>query len=206
MAGKWHDRRCSNCGKGTLHDGSRLKTNEYRGNPFSATYTGAYCDHCDDGMAYDDAKIDAAWEKFCREVDEREREELTQIRARLKLTQDEASRISGGGHNAFSRYERGEAKPVIAVMNLFRLLDRHPELIREVARNLAAKASQDQVTERRLDDAASSTDLRITAHRPYVSTVVSSHSVDFEYEGFCAANETDCGTSAASVAGAAEAA
>lgn len=33
------------------------------------------------------------------------------------------------GVNAFSRYENGKAKPVPAVISLFRLLDKHPELI-----------------------------------------------------------------------------
>lgn len=40
--------------------------------------------------------------------------------------------ITGGGPNAFSRYERGKARPVAAVINLFRLLDKHPELLAEL--------------------------------------------------------------------------
>ncbi|HEX7339767.1 MAG TPA: type II toxin-antitoxin system MqsA family antitoxin [Rhodanobacteraceae bacterium] len=39
---------------------------------------------------------------------------------------------TGGGHNAFSRYECGEARPVPAVINLFRLLGKHPELLEEL--------------------------------------------------------------------------
>ena len=54
------------------------------------------------------------------------------IRKKLKLTQLEAARLAGGGKNAFSRYERGQAKPVAAVLNLFRLLDKHPDLIKEL--------------------------------------------------------------------------
>lgn len=46
--------------------------------------------------------------------------------------------IAGGGHNAFSRYERGEIKPVAAVVNLFRLLDRHPDLLNELKKRKAA--------------------------------------------------------------------
>ncbi len=42
------------------------------------------------------------------------------------------SRLTGGGHNAFSRYERGEAAPLPAVVNLFRLLDKHPELLKDL--------------------------------------------------------------------------
>jgi hypothetical protein len=44
-----------------------------------------------------------------------------------------AARLTGGGHNAFSRYERGEATPLPAVINLFRLVDKHPELLQELA-------------------------------------------------------------------------
>ncbi|MDP2367495.1 type II toxin-antitoxin system MqsA family antitoxin [Rhodoferax sp.] len=44
----------------------------------------------------------------------------------------ESAQIAGGGKNAFSRYERGQARPMAAVVNLFRLLDRHPELLGEL--------------------------------------------------------------------------
>ncbi|MGZ8218763.1 type II toxin-antitoxin system MqsA family antitoxin [Methylomagnum sp.] len=53
-------------------------------------------------------------------------------------TQAEAAKLAGGGKNAFSRYEHGQAKPVAAVVNLFRLLDRHPELLDELRRGNAA--------------------------------------------------------------------
>lgn len=63
---------------------------------------------------------------------ERQRQEIRRIRRKLGLTQAAAARLTGGGHNAFSRYERGEAVPLPAVINLFRLLDRHPELLQEL--------------------------------------------------------------------------
>jgi len=63
---------------------------------------------------------------------ERQRHEIRRIRRKLGLTQAAAARLTGGGHNAFSRYERGEAVPLPAVVNLFRLLDRHPELLEEL--------------------------------------------------------------------------
>ena len=58
--------------------------------------------------------------------------DLARIRKKLKLSQLEAAQLAGGGKNAFSRYERGQAKPVAAVINLFRLLDGHPELLNEL--------------------------------------------------------------------------
>jgi HTH-type transcriptional regulator/antitoxin MqsA len=59
-------------------------------------------------------------------------QEIRRIRRKLRLSQVAAARLTGGGHNAFSRYERGEAAPLPAVVNLFRLLDKHPELLKEI--------------------------------------------------------------------------
>jgi HTH-type transcriptional regulator / antitoxin MqsA len=63
----------------------------------------------------------------------RQSREIRRIRRKLGLTQEAAARLTGGGHNAFSRYERGEAAPLPAVINLFRLLDKHPELLQDLA-------------------------------------------------------------------------
>ncbi|PYB76990.1 type II toxin-antitoxin system MqsA family antitoxin [Rhizobium wuzhouense] len=61
-------------------------------------------------------------------------EELRRIRKKLGLNQAQASALTGGGHNAFSRYETGKVIPSPAVVNLFRLLDRHPEEARVLKR------------------------------------------------------------------------
>ena len=66
-----------------------------------------------------------------RERDLRSKE-IRRIRRKLGLSQVAAARLTGGGHNAFSRYERGEATPLPAVINLFRLLDKHPELLKDL--------------------------------------------------------------------------
>ena len=63
---------------------------------------------------------------------EQQSSEIRRIRRKLGLSQIAAARLTGGGHNAFSRYERGEAAPLPAVVNLFRLLDKHPELLKEL--------------------------------------------------------------------------
>lgn len=78
-----------------------------------------------DGERYDQA---------LRALAEEESRFLAQARRRLKLSQKQAAEIAGGGVNAFSRYERGVARPVAAVTNLFRLLDKHPELLEELPR------------------------------------------------------------------------
>ena len=59
--------------------------------------------------------------------------EMKRIRRKLKLSQKEAVKLlSGGGHNAFSRYERAELAPPQPLFMLMRLLDRHPELLSDV--------------------------------------------------------------------------
>lgn len=55
-------------------------------------------------------------------------ERLRKARLALGLSQADAGVLAGGGHNGFSRYENGLAEPVPAVWNLFRLLERHPQL------------------------------------------------------------------------------
>lgn len=56
--------------------------------------------------------------------------EMKRIRRKLHLTQKEAVELlSGGGHNAFSRYERGELLAPKTLVLLMRLLDRHPHLL-----------------------------------------------------------------------------
>ncbi len=68
--------------------------------------------------------------------------EMKRIRRKLHLTQKEAVQLlSGGGHNAFSRYERGELMAPKPLVLLMRLLDRHPDLLAD-AKSLAEGADR----------------------------------------------------------------
>jgi HTH-type transcriptional regulator / antitoxin MqsA len=58
---------------------------------------------------------------------------ITNVRKKLKLDQRQAAEIFGGGVNAFSRYENGKTKPPLALVKLLKVLDKHPELLAEVA-------------------------------------------------------------------------
>ena len=129
---KWNGQDCPICAAGVLHDGSKTVTQEYKGQPYQAQVRGAFCDKCDEAILVYDAAEEAAWLAFRDQVDRQAASELEAIRKRLKLTQAQAAKLAGGGKNAFSRYERGQAKPVAAVINLFKLLDKHPDLIKEL--------------------------------------------------------------------------
>lgn len=129
---KWDGQACPVCATGVLHDGNKVVTRDYKGHPYQSKLHGAFCDKCDEAILVYDASEEAAWLAFRDQVDFQMASELEGIRKRLKLTQAQAAKLAGGGKNAFSRYERGQAKPVAAVINLFKLLDKHPELIKEL--------------------------------------------------------------------------
>jgi len=126
---------CLNCEKGEMVRSPKDSVIEYRGHHVTVpALDGWHCPVCgevefadNEGLRYADAL-----EKLRLSVDAEEAAELARIRKKLKISQRRAAEIAGGGVNAFSRYENGKAKPVAAVVNLFRLLDRHPELIDEI--------------------------------------------------------------------------
>ena len=132
MASKWNNQTCGLCAQGTLHDASKTVEQQYKGKVFRSSVRGAFCDHCNEGFVEYDESEESAWIAFRNQVDAAQAEELARIRKKLRLTQQEAARLTGGGKNAFSRYERGQAKPVAAVLHLFRLLDKHPDLLGEL--------------------------------------------------------------------------
>ena len=96
--------------------------------------SGWRCDACDE-VEFDAAsahRYAAAGDELVLRDRARQRHELKRIRRKLGLSQAEAANLTGGGHNAFSRYERGEALPMAAVVNLFKILDKHPSLVTEI--------------------------------------------------------------------------
>jgi len=57
---------------------------------------------------------------------------IAKVRKQLDLDQREAAELFGGGVNAFSRYETGKTQPPLALVKLFRVLERHPDLLDEI--------------------------------------------------------------------------
>jgi HTH-type transcriptional regulator / antitoxin MqsA len=52
---------------------------------------------------------------------------IRSVRKRLKLTQEEAGRLIGGGRRAFQKYEKGLMAPNEAAIGLIEILARRPE-------------------------------------------------------------------------------
>src|SRR5262245_34794642 len=130
-------RKCASCGsrKDMSHFENETFTVEHAGVKAKVEgLSGWRCVDCDEVEfdARSAKRYAAAGDKLVLQARDRQRQEIRRIRRKLGLSQVAASRLTGGGHNAFSRYERGEAAPLPAVVNLFRLLDKHPELLKDL--------------------------------------------------------------------------
>lgn len=128
-------KECLNCGQGEMVHAVRDVPYEYKGHRnVIPSVSGWHCPHCHEVEfdAGEGVRFAEAIKKVAQKIDAQEAADLARIRRKLRLTQQEAARITGGGPNAFSRYEHGKAKPMPAVINLFKLLDRHPELLDEL--------------------------------------------------------------------------
>ena len=128
-------RECLNCGeKEMVHTVRDVPYTYKRHNTVISKIKGWHCFNCGEVEfdAGEGVRFAEAIKQFAKEVDAKEAVELARIRKKLKLTQQQAALLTGGGANAFSRYERGKAKPMQSVTNLFKLLDNHPDLLDEI--------------------------------------------------------------------------
>ena len=110
--------------------------------------SGWECQQCEDGMHDPESsdRYSAAGDELVHAARKMIGSEMKRIRRKLHLTQKEAVELlSGGGHNAFSRYERGELLPPKPLVLLMRLLDRYPHLLAD-AKALAEGADLRELT------------------------------------------------------------
>ena len=84
---------------------------------------------------------------------------LANVRERFKLNQQQAAKVFGGGANAFSRYESGKTKPPVALVKLFKVLDKHPDLFKE----LAGMDTRTGLSDRRREGGTTSSKTRMSA-------------------------------------------
>jgi HTH-type transcriptional regulator / antitoxin MqsA len=128
---------CPNCAMADLIHDTRDMPYTYKGEAtVFANITGDYCPACGEGVFDADMSraISADMRAFGKQVNAAivDPAFISTVRKKLDLDQREAAEIFGGGVNAFSRYENGKTKPPLALIKLFTLLDRHPDLLAEV--------------------------------------------------------------------------
>ena len=129
--------KCPNCGAAELVRDTREIPYTYKGETSVLAHVrGDYCPACGEGVfdAEVSRRISAEMKAFTKQVNAAivDPAFISAVRKKLRLDQQEAAEIFGGGANAFSRYENGKTKPPLALVKLFRVLDRHPDLLAEV--------------------------------------------------------------------------
>jgi HTH-type transcriptional regulator/antitoxin MqsA len=140
MTRQAHPRYCLQCDDGALlAHGTKNVSGVIAGEPYTAErVTGWHCPVCgevefDAADGQSAARLSAAVRAAHLRVKERNAQAVRVARKKLKLSQAEAGKLFGGGASAFSEYERGKTQPHKSTMLLLRLLDKHPELLPEVA-------------------------------------------------------------------------
>ena len=127
---------CLQCDDGTLLEhATRDMVFSYRGRSKSVPVLHGWhcpvCGECEfdegEGRRYSEA-VDA----FAAAIDAEDVAWLRTTRKKLGLKQSEAGQLFGGGISAFSEYERGKAQPHQSTVLLLKLLEKHPELLKEL--------------------------------------------------------------------------
>lgn len=129
--------KCPVCGAAELIRDTRDLPYTYKGETtVIAAVTGDFCPACAESIldATESSRVMREMRAFAKQVNASIVDPvfIMNVRKKLDLDQREAAEIFGGGVNAFSRYENGKTKPPLALVKLFKLLDRHPDLLDEV--------------------------------------------------------------------------
>ncbi len=129
--------KCPVCGAAELIQDTRDVPYTYKGEAtIIPAVTGEFCPACDEVILNREHgdRYSELLGAFQRQVNAAfvDPDYITRVRRKLDLDQRQAAELFGGGVNAFSRYENGKTKPPLALVKLFKLLDRHPDLLDEL--------------------------------------------------------------------------
>jgi HTH-type transcriptional regulator/antitoxin MqsA len=115
--------KCAECGSSDFE--VRIEPDDFQRNNQSYTVDVEYsvCRQCGDEIIFsdqikrNDCVLRDAWRKIDGLLTS---QEIVALRKKLKLTQQDAARVFGGGTNAFSKYERSEVIQSVAMDKLMR--------------------------------------------------------------------------------------
>ena len=129
--------KCPSCGAAELIHDTRDQPYTYKGETtVIAAVTGEFCLACAESILdmAESKRVMREMKEFSKQVNAAIVDPgfIAGVRKKLDLDQRQAAELFGGGINAFSRYENGKTKPPLALVKLFKLLDRHPDLLNEV--------------------------------------------------------------------------
>lgn len=129
--------KCPCCGAAELINDTRDIPYTYKGATTTIpAVTGDFCPSCDEVVLTREHgnRYSELIGMFQRQINASsvDPEYIAKVRRKLALDQRQAAELFGGGVNAFSRYETGKASPPVALIKLFKILDRHPDLLNEI--------------------------------------------------------------------------
>lgn len=129
-------RQCGSCGASGMIRAVRDVSRDFRGQALIiAAVDGWHCPACGEVEFASEAAAKRFFtkaQKAQQAIVQSEAERVRQWRKHLGLTQKRAADLFGGGVNAFSEYERGKTQPSKSTVLLLKLLDKHPELLKEL--------------------------------------------------------------------------
>ena len=121
----------------------RPMTLTYKGESITFDMPGWYCDQSEESIhTGEDMKISDRMLNRLKARSEGllEPEEIRRIRKKLRLTQEAAGLVIGGGPRAFQKYESGDLLPSRAISSALVLLDHDPKAL-TVLRGRQGKAT-----------------------------------------------------------------
>ena len=127
--------KCSACGHVEMASKTQDETLSYGGQSLTLhAMRGEFCPVCGEGVWNTESyrRYTEAQAALLRAVKGDVSGEIRRIRKNLKLTQAQLAEAFGVGKVAFSRYERGETRPPTPLVKLLKLLERHPDLLKEM--------------------------------------------------------------------------
>lgn len=127
--------RCPACNHHEMIEETLDETLSYGGQSLTLHgMRGRFCPVCGEGVWDPESyrRYTEAQAALVRSVKGDVSEEIRRLRKKLKLTQAQLARAFGVGEVAFSRYERGVTRPPAPLVKLLKLIDRHPDLLKEV--------------------------------------------------------------------------
>ena len=129
--------KCPSCAAAKLVHDRRDQPYTYKGeSTIIPAVTGDFCPACGEAVLElgESLRTSALMLEFNKQVNAAivDPDFIARVRKKLALDQREAAEIFGGGVNAFSRYETGKTKPPLALVKLLKVLERHPDLLKEV--------------------------------------------------------------------------
>lgn len=127
-----------------MHRGVRPMTLTYKDESVTFDMPGWYCDQSEEGIHTGaDMKVS---DRMLNRLKARNEgllgpEEIRRIRKKLKLSQEAAGQIIGGGPRAFQKYEIGDLLPSRAISSALILLDHDPKALTVLRRTLSRPVS-----------------------------------------------------------------